>query len=654
MIDAPRAALLRDLAADLGTPVYVYDAARIRDQVESLRRFDIIRYAQKACSNTAILRLIRDAGALVDCVSLGELERALVAGYRPGGDPAEIVYTADILTEQVIDRVVELNVPVNAGSIDMLSQIGRRRPGHPVWLRLNPGFGHGHNKKVNTGGESSKHGIWYTDLPLALRAVDEHRLDLVGIHMHIGSGTDFEHLSKVCDAMIEQVSAAGRDLRAVSAGGGLPIPYRPGETGVSIDRYFELWDAARRAIEGRLGHRVQLEVEPGRYLVAQAGVLLAEVRAVKQMGGNHFTLVDAGFNDLVRPAMYGAYHEISLLRRDAARAAAAADERPRPTVVAGPLCESGDVFTQGGSGDVEARPLPPAEVGDYLVFHDAGAYGASMSSNYNSRPLPPEVLVEGGAARLVRRRQRTDELLALEQNLPALAEEPSAELATDAESFPVASRNRVRRMPARARYDRATVHAILDAARICHVGLVDGGHPVVIPTIFARRDDTVYLHGATTSRLLTSLEGGAPVCITVTHIDGLVLARSAFHHSMNYRSAVLFGAGQLVTSEAERLEAMRLVAEQVLAGRWSEVRLPNAKELRATKIIKVEIVHGSAKIRTGGPMDEEEDYALAVWAGQVPITPTYGAPVPDPRLAAGTPPSPSVAALQDRARGSTS
>src|SRR5689334_7307926 len=257
MIDAPRAALLRDLAADLGTPVYVYDAARIRDQVESLRRFDIIRYAQKACSNTAILRLIRDAGALVDCVSLGELERALVAGYRPGGDPAEIVYTADILTEQVIDRVVELNVPVNAGSIDMLPQIGRRRPGHPVWLRLNPGFGHGHSKKVNTGGESSKHGIWYEHLQLALERVDRYGLELIGLHVHVGSGADIEHLKQVCHAMVELVKRADRDLGAVSGGGGLSIPYERTSAPVDVNAYYEHWHSARQQIEQHLGHPVE-------------------------------------------------------------------------------------------------------------------------------------------------------------------------------------------------------------------------------------------------------------------------------------------------------------------------------------------------------------------------------------------------------------
>jgi diaminopimelate decarboxylase len=207
------------------------------------------------------------------------------------------------------------------------------------------------------------------------------------------------------------VSRAGRDLRAISAGGGLSIPYRAEDGSADTAHYFSLWDAARSEIARRLGHPVTLELEPGRFLVAQAGVLVSEVRGHKLVGANRFVLVDAGFNDLMRPAMYGAYHRISVLAPDGTPRAG----ELRPTVVAGPLCESGDVFTQGEGGEVVPQLLPEAHVGDWLVFHDAGAYGASMSSNYNSRPLAAEVLLDGGAVQLVRRRQTLDELLALER-----------------------------------------------------------------------------------------------------------------------------------------------------------------------------------------------------------------------------------------------
>ncbi|TNF62363.1 MAG: diaminopimelate decarboxylase [Burkholderiales bacterium] len=402
---------LRQLARRHGTPLWVYDAATIRQRIADLHRFDTVRYAQKANANLHLLRLMREQGVVVDAVSLGEIERALAAGYtaapEAGGAPG-IVFTADLFDHPTLDAVVRHAIPVNAGSTDMLGQLGQRSPGHRVWLRINPGFGHGHSNKTNTGGEHSKHGIWHTQLPHALAVIEAHGLRLEGLHMHIGSGVDYRHLEQVCAAMVALVRSSGAKPRAISAGGGLSIPYRDGEPRIDTDHYFQLWDAARREIATHLGHPIHLELEPGRYLVAESGVLLAEVRATKFQGTQHFTLVDAGFSDLMRPAMYGAWHGMSLLPADGA-------VRPlRETVVAGPLCESGDVFTQAEGGVVQTRALPEARVGDLLVLHDAGAYGASMSSNYNSRPLAPEVLVDGPAERLIRRRQQMQELLALE------------------------------------------------------------------------------------------------------------------------------------------------------------------------------------------------------------------------------------------------
>jgi diaminopimelate decarboxylase len=405
--------LLRSLADRYGTPLWVYDEATIRTRIAQLASFDVIRYAQKANSNTHILRLMRSAGVVVDAVSLGEIERALAAGYSVrGDDPDAIVFTADVLDRATLDRVVAERIPVNAGSIDMLRQLAARSPGHRVWLRLNPGFGHGHSNKTNTGGPHSKHGIWHAELADALAEVRRGSLELVGLHMHIGSGVDYQHLQEVCRAMVDLVVKADLPIHAISAGGGLSIPYRATDRPVDTAHYFSLWDGARREIEQRVGHPVKLELEPGRFLVAESGVLLGEVRATKDMGPNHFMLIDTGFNELMRPAMYGSYHEISLLPVDGS-------DRPiRPTVVAGPLCESGDVFTQDAGGVVHLRELPQARVGDLIVLHDAGAYGAAMSSNYNTRPLAAEILVTGGAARLIRRRQTVAELLALEDVAP--------------------------------------------------------------------------------------------------------------------------------------------------------------------------------------------------------------------------------------------
>lgn len=402
--------LLR-LPAEFGCPVWVYDAQIIRDKIAALHQFDVVRFAQKACSNIHILRLMREQGVKVDSVSLGEIERALAAGYDPAADSDAIVFTADLIDDATLERVKELQVPVNAGSVDMLAQLGNVSPGHRVWLRVNPGFGHGHSQKTNTGGENSKHGIWYSDLPAALEVIQRYHLQLVGIHMHIGSGVDYGHLEQVCGAMVRQVIDFGQDLEAISAGGGLSIPYREGEEAIDTDHYFGLWNAARDKIAAHLGHPVKLEIEPGRFLVAESGVLVSQVRSVKEVGSRHFVLIDAGFNDLMRPSMYGSYHHISALAADGRDLAQA----PRvETVVAGPLCESGDVFTQQEGGKVETRSLPAVQPGDYLVLHDTGAYGASMSSNYNSRPLLPEVMFDGGEARLIRRRQTIQELLALE------------------------------------------------------------------------------------------------------------------------------------------------------------------------------------------------------------------------------------------------
>lgn len=402
---------LLTLPAEFGCPVWVYDAQIIRRQIAALKQFDVVRFAQKACSNIHILRLMREQGVKVDSVSLGEIERALAAGYDPLTSPDDIVFTADVIDSATLARVSELHIPVNAGSVDMLEQLGQVSPGHRVWLRVNPGFGHGHSQKTNTGGENSKHGIWHTDLPAALAVIARYELKLVGIHMHIGSGVDYAHLEQVCGAMVSQVIEFGQDLEAISAGGGLSIPYRDGEEAVDTEHYFGLWNAAREQIAHHLGHRVKLEIEPGRFLVAQSGVLIAQVRSVKQMGRRHFVLIDAGFNDLMRPAMYGSYHRITALAADGR----SLDNTPVvETVVAGPLCESGDVFTQQEGGTVETRELPQVAPGDYLVLHDTGAYGASMSSNYNSRPLLPEVLFDNGQARLIRRRQTIEELLALE------------------------------------------------------------------------------------------------------------------------------------------------------------------------------------------------------------------------------------------------
>lgn len=197
--------------------------------------------------------------------------------------------------------------------------------------------------------------------------------------------------------------------------------------------------------------------------------------------------------------------------------------------------------------------------------------------------------------------------------------------------FTPTDKNRVRRMPTRGAYDTATIYPIVDAALICHVGLVQDGEPVVIPTLHARRGDEILLHGATTSRLMQYAAAGHPLCLTMTLVDGLVLARSVFHHSVNYRSAVLFGRGQLVPDD-QKLAYLAHFTEKLLPGRWDDVRTPNAAEFKATAVVAVTIESASAKVRTGPPKDDEEDYALPVWAGVLPIQQAFGALEADPQL----------------------
>jgi nitroimidazol reductase NimA-like FMN-containing flavoprotein (pyridoxamine 5'-phosphate oxidase superfamily) len=192
--------------------------------------------------------------------------------------------------------------------------------------------------------------------------------------------------------------------------------------------------------------------------------------------------------------------------------------------------------------------------------------------------------------------------------------------------FATTERTQVKRLPKRGHYDRETVNKILDEAFVCHVGFAVDGQPFVIPTNFGRVGGTVYLHGSAASRMLRTLSGGIPVCVTVTLVDGLVLARSAFHHSVNYRSVVILGTAKLVEDPAEKTEALRLFTEHVMKGRWNEIRWPNEQELKGTTVLAF-----------GGPVDDEEDYSLPVWAGVLPLTQTKGIPVPDTRLKEGTP-----------------
>jgi nitroimidazol reductase NimA-like FMN-containing flavoprotein (pyridoxamine 5'-phosphate oxidase superfamily) len=201
--------------------------------------------------------------------------------------------------------------------------------------------------------------------------------------------------------------------------------------------------------------------------------------------------------------------------------------------------------------------------------------------------------------------------------------------------FTPTERTTVKRLPKRANYDKETVYRILDEAFLCHAGFVVEGQPYVIPTGYGRAGDTLYLHGSVASRMLRTLSEGVPVCVTVTLLDGLVLARSAFHHSMNYRSVVVVGIAHLVEDADEKLKALRAFTDHVVPGRWEEIRRPNEQELKSTAVLALPLEEVSAKIRSGPPVDEEEDYSRDVWAGVLPLKLTPQEPVTDPRLESG-------------------
>ena len=196
-------------------------------------------------------------------------------------------------------------------------------------------------------------------------------------------------------------------------------------------------------------------------------------------------------------------------------------------------------------------------------------------------------------------------------------------------------RTKVRRVPKRGHYDRETIYNVLDKNFTCHIGFIYNDYPVVIPTIYGRSGDRVFFHGASVSRMITTLEMGVPVCLSIHTVQGIVLARSAFHHSVNYESVVLFGKASLVEENNEKMRALKVISDHIVPGRWEEIREPNGQEMKGTKVLGMNIDESSAKIRTGPPVDDEEDYDLDIWAGVLPITTSFGSPVPDPRLKNG-------------------
>lgn len=416
---------LSQIADQVGTPFFLYDGGVLRDRLARLRVLtdgpDLqARFAMKANSSWKVLELARDAGVWIDAVSGNEVLRARRAGFAMGANPPVVLLTADVFRDNALTTVLEHGILPNIGSPGMINELRGAGYRGPIAVRVNPGFGHGHVQSCDTGGPSSKHGIWLDDLADVIRAAAEAKFPIVSLHAHVGTGPQIRefdaNMRKLVDAFVDLVPRFP-DLDAVNLGGGIPHSYRPDAEVYDLDWYRPvLLDAVRR-LAAAAGRRVRVEIEPGRYLVAGMAALVARVKDIKRTRandkgpGHEFVMVDAGFADLVRPAMYGAYHHISIVGVGASRL-------PEPFVVAGPLCESGDVFTRDDRELLVPRSFGRPDTGDLLVLHDAGAYGAAMSSNYVSLGRAPQVFWEDGRPRLIARREAVEDVIRAECNEP--------------------------------------------------------------------------------------------------------------------------------------------------------------------------------------------------------------------------------------------
>jgi diaminopimelate decarboxylase len=415
--------LIARIAEKVGTPFWLYEAAVLRQRIADIQFMSDspqvqARFAMKACPITKVLREMAAAGIWIDAVSGNEALRALRAGHAAGHNPPVVCFTADVFRDNSLEVVLKHGLLPNIGSPGMVRQLAAAGYRGPVSIRVNPGFGHGHVNTCDTGGPSSKHGIWHSELMTVKAAVEAAGMQVAMLHAHIGSGPQYQELHDNLTRLaldFRELVKHFPQLTAVSLGGGIPHNYRQREAQIPVEPLRELFASCQQRISAAAHRELRLEIEPGRYYVAPACTLIARVHDVKRTQTNEkgsgatFAMVDAGFVDLVRPAMYGSYHEIEVLGKKPGTPC-------EPIVVAGPLCESGDVFTRGGgSEELEPRDLPRPEPGDLLALRDAGAYGYAMSSNYNSIGRAPQVWLEpDGSVELISRRETLDDLLKAE------------------------------------------------------------------------------------------------------------------------------------------------------------------------------------------------------------------------------------------------
>ena len=392
-----------ELIEKYASPLYVYEEDKIIEQYNKLKDAIVypkkkLYYAAKANTNIEILKLLNDEGSCIDAVSPEEIYLSKKAGFSS----EEILFTGNNASEDDFKYCIENDILVNIGSLEQIEQYGKLNPNSKISIRINPDVGAGHHDHCITGGPNSKFGIYFNKIDKIKQMTKRYNLTIVGIHEHIGSGIlDTSKFLLAMDVLLKTAKEFD-NLEFIDFGGGIGVPYRPEEKQLDIIEFGKLISDKFNDFCRSYGKELYLCLEPGRYIVAESGFLLAKVVNKKSTPNYVFVGINTGFNHLIRPAMYGCYHHIL-------NACNMEDEEEK-LVVAGNVCESGDVFTQGEDG-IEDRSLPKTKSGDILAICNAGAYGFSMASNYNSRRLPTEILVKGGNSRIIRRRQSFEDLL---------------------------------------------------------------------------------------------------------------------------------------------------------------------------------------------------------------------------------------------------
>lgn len=389
---------LIQIAKEFGAPVYVYNAATMRKQYRKLeaafKECNVkIHYAAKALTNINVMRIFKDLGAGLDAVSIQEVQLGLISGFAP----EEILYTPNCVSLEEIDMAVALGVKVNIDNISILEQFGHKYGNTvPVCIRVNPHIMAGGNYKISTGHIDSKFGISIHQMRHVERLIKSLNLQVDGIHMHTGSDIlDVDVFLNGAEILF-QLALSFPDLKYIDFGSGFKVAYKPDDVTTDIELLGEKLTKRYKAFSGEFGKEIQIHFEPGKFLVSESGVFVAQVNVIKHTTATVFVGLDTGANHLIRPMFYDAYHHITNLSNP--------DGKQRVYTVVGYVCET-DTFAWD-------RPLPEVKEGDYLCFHNAGAYGYMMSSNYNSRFRPAEVLVDGDSYKLIRRHETIEDLLA--------------------------------------------------------------------------------------------------------------------------------------------------------------------------------------------------------------------------------------------------